>query len=83
MGARKIVVINVGPVGCIPFSRESDPTAGNECSVEPNELAQMYNLQLKTVVDDLNANLQGSRFVYADVFRIVYDIIQNYGSYGE
>ncbi|KAG2241523.1 hypothetical protein Bca52824_096491, partial [Brassica carinata] len=82
LGARKIVVINVGPVGCIPFSRESDPMAGNECSVEPNEVAQMYNLQLKTVVDDLNANLQGSRFVYADVFRIVYDIIQNYGSYG-
>ncbi|KAJ4868842.1 hypothetical protein Rs2_49609 [Raphanus sativus] len=82
LGARKIVVINIGPVGCIPFSRESDPTAGDECSVEPNEVAQMYNLQLKTVVDDLNANLQGSRFVYADVFRIVYDIIQNYGSYG-
>ncbi|XP_010434862.1 PREDICTED: GDSL esterase/lipase At4g16230 [Camelina sativa] len=83
LGARKIVVINIGPVGCIPFSRESsDPTAGIECSVEPNEMAQMYNLKLKTLVEDLNKNLQGSRFVYADVFRIVYDILQNYSSYG-
>uniref|UniRef100_A0A1J3JE76 GDSL esterase/lipase n=2 Tax=Noccaea caerulescens TaxID=107243 RepID=A0A1J3JE76_NOCCA len=82
LGARKIVVINVGPIGCIPFERETDPMAGDECSVEPNEMAQMYNLQLKTVVDDLNANLNGSRFVYGDVFRIVYDIIQNYESYG-
>lgn len=76
------MVINIGPVGCIPYERESDPTAGNECSDEPNEMAQMYNLKLKTLVEDLNKNLQGSRFVYADVFRIVYDIIQNYSSYG-
>ncbi|CAN8324738.1 unnamed protein product [Cochlearia groenlandica] len=82
LGARKIVVINIGPVGCIPFSRESDPTAGEECSVEPNEVAKMYNIRLKSVVDDLNANLEGSRFVYADVFRIVDDILQNYASYG-
>ncbi|EOA18153.1 hypothetical protein CARUB_v10006620mg [Capsella rubella] len=84
LGARKIVVINIGPIGCIPFEREvtSDPTAGNECSFEPNEMAQMYNLKLKTLVEELNKNLQGSRFVYADVFRIVYDILQNYSSYG-
>ncbi|CAH8276443.1 unnamed protein product [Arabidopsis lyrata] len=78
LGARKIVVINIGPIGCIPFERESDPTAGDECSVEPNEVAQMYNIKLKTLLEDLNKNLQGSRFVYADVFRIVYDILQNY-----
>ncbi|CAA0395452.1 unnamed protein product [Arabidopsis thaliana] len=56
--------------------------AGYECSVEPNEVAQMYNLKLKILVEELNNNLQGSRFVYGDVFRIVYDIIQNYSSYG-
>jgi phospholipase/lecithinase/hemolysin len=82
LGARKIVVINIGPIGCIPFERESDPMAGYECSVEPNEVAQMYNLKLKILVEELNNNLQGSRFVYGDVFRIVYDIIQNYSSYG-
>ncbi|KAG7620683.1 GDSL lipase/esterase [Arabidopsis suecica] len=82
LGARKIVVINIGPIGCIPFERESDPMAGYECSVEPNEVAQMYNLKLKTLVEELNNNLQGSRFVYGDVFRIVYDIIQNYSYYG-
>lgn len=76
------MVVNVGPVGCIPFERESDLTVENQCAVEPNEVAQMYNVQLKSVVEDLNANLEGSRFVYADVFRIVYDILQNYSSYG-
>ncbi|KAL9287047.1 GDSL esterase/lipase [Arabidopsis thaliana] len=82
LGARKIVVINIGPIGCIPFERESDPAAGNNCLAEPNEVAQMYNLKLKTLVEELNKNLQGSRFVYGDVFRIVDDIIQNYSSYG-
>ncbi|KFK36130.1 hypothetical protein AALP_AA4G081500, partial [Arabis alpina] len=82
LGARKIVVVNVGPVGCIPFEIESDLTIRNRCAVEPNQMAQMFNMQLKSVVEELNANLQGAKFVYADVFRIVYDILQNYSYYG-
>ncbi|XP_058201134.1 GDSL esterase/lipase At4g16230-like isoform X2 [Rhododendron vialii] len=82
MGARKIIVVNVGPIGCIPYQREINPSAGENCVAFPNELAQMFNAPLKDLVAELSANLKGATFIYADVYRIVDDIVQNYKSYG-
>ncbi|KAK4483312.1 hypothetical protein RD792_010498, partial [Penstemon davidsonii] len=84
MGGRKIIVANVGPIGCIPYQREINPVAaGNgSCAVFPNELAQLFNAQLRGLVMELGSNLQGSQFIYADVYHIVDDIIQNYISFG-
>ncbi|KAK3011213.1 hypothetical protein RJ639_012365 [Escallonia herrerae] len=81
MGARRIVVANVGPIGCIPYQRDINPSAGDGCVAFPNELAKLYNSQLRGLVMELNSNLNGSKFVYADVYRIVEEIIQNYMSY--
>ncbi|KAL0414836.1 UNVERIFIED_CONTAM: GDSL esterase/lipase [Sesamum radiatum] len=84
MGARKIIVANVGPIGCIPFQRDINPStaAGDGCAVFPNQLAQLFNAQLRTLLTQLRANLDQSNFIYADVYHIVHDIIQNYSSYG-
>lgn len=82
MGARKIIVVNVGPIGCIPYQREINPSAGENCVAFPNELAQMFNAPLKDLVAELSTNLKGATFIYADVYRIVDDIVQNYKSYG-
>lgn len=82
LGARKIVVTNVGPIGCIPYQRDTNPSAGDDCVAFPNQLANMFNVQLKPLVMELNSNLNGSTFVYADVYRIVQEIIQNFKSYG-
>ncbi|KAJ7955243.1 GDSL esterase/lipase [Quillaja saponaria] len=82
LGARKIVVVNVGPIGCIPYQRDTNPTAGDNCVEFPNQLAQLFNTQLKSLIVELSTSLEGSTFVYADVYRIVEDIIQNYTSYG-
>ncbi|KMT16284.1 hypothetical protein BVRB_3g054340 isoform B [Beta vulgaris subsp. vulgaris] len=82
MGARKIVVVNVGPIGCIPYERDLNPLAGNDCVDFPNQLAQSFNLELKSLVTELGTNLEGSQFVYADSYRIVIDILTNYQTYG-
>ncbi|VVA29633.1 PREDICTED: GDSL [Prunus dulcis] len=82
LGARKIIVTNVGPTGCIPFERETTLAAGDFCVEKPNRLARLFNIQLKSLVKELSTNLEGSKFVYADVYRIVDDIIQNHISYG-
>lgn len=82
MGARRIVVANVGPIGCIPFERDANG-ADTDCCIDfPNQMAQLYNTQLRSLVVDLGSSLEGSKFVYADVYRIVQDIIDNYISYG-
>ncbi|KDP27931.1 hypothetical protein JCGZ_19011 [Jatropha curcas] len=82
LGARKIIVANVGPIGCIPYERDTNPSVGEDCVTFPNQLAQQYNTELKSLVAELCASLDGSFFVYADVYSIVQDILQNYMSYG-
>ncbi|CAN1281601.1 GDSL esterase/lipase At4g16230 [Linum perenne] len=82
LGARKIVVVNVGPIGCIPYIRDINPSSGDKCATFPNELARSYNAKLKTLVQGLSKSLTGSYLVYADVYRIVSDIVTNYKSYG-
>lgn len=82
MGARKIIVANVGPIGCIPYERDTNPNSGGDCVAFPNQIAQLYNSQLKSLTDELNAKLRGSTFVYADVYHIVDDVLQNFESYG-
>ncbi|KAK9672309.1 hypothetical protein RND81_12G091500, partial [Saponaria officinalis] len=82
MGAKKILVVNVGPIGCIPYIRDLNPSAGNNCVAFPNQLAQSFNLRLKTLVNELSINFQASQFVYADVYHIVDDLLNNYISYG-
>ncbi|XP_065863836.1 GDSL esterase/lipase At4g16230-like [Euphorbia lathyris] len=82
LGARKIVVVNVGPIGCIPFERDTNPSAGIDCVSFPNQMVQLYNKELKTLVAELQTRLTGSNLIYADVYHIVDDILQNYKSYG-
>ncbi|XP_007035821.2 PREDICTED: GDSL esterase/lipase At4g16230 [Theobroma cacao] len=82
LGARKIVVVNVGPIGCIPYERDLNPTAADSCVSRPNQLAQLFNTELRSLVKELSTSLKGSFFVYADIYHIVDDILQNYESYG-
>ncbi|OIT32153.1 PREDICTED: GDSL esterase/lipase At4g16230-like [Nicotiana attenuata] len=82
LGARKVIVVNVGPIGCIPYQRAINLSAGDKCVNFPNALAQLYNTQLRGLVSELSSKLTGSKFVYADAYGIVQDIIQNYSSYG-
>ncbi|GJX99476.1 putative RNA-directed DNA polymerase, eukaryota, reverse transcriptase zinc-binding domain protein, partial [Tanacetum coccineum] len=82
MGARKIIVPNVGPIGCIPYQRDVNPSSGGNCVASSNHLAQNFNSQLKGLLQELTNTLEGSTFVYANINRIVEDIIRNYQSYG-
>ncbi|KAJ1380579.1 SGNH hydrolase superfamily [Sesbania bispinosa] len=82
LGARKIVVANIGPIGCMPYMRDYNPGAGDDCVTFPNELAQLFNTQLKKLVEELRTNLEGSLFVYADIYHIVEDVLMNYNEHG-
>ncbi|KAF7837708.1 GDSL esterase/lipase [Senna tora] len=82
LGARKLVVANVGPIGCIPNQRDTNPVFGDSCVSFPNQIAQLFNAQLRSLVSELSHNLEGSILVYADVYHILTDILQNYRAYG-
>ncbi|GMH28550.1 hypothetical protein Nepgr_030393 [Nepenthes gracilis] len=82
MGARKIPVANVGPIGCVPYERDANPYAGDDCVALPNQLAQSFNSKLKNLVTELGHALKGSMFIYLDVYRIFANLLLNYSSYG-
>uniref|UniRef100_A0A0A0L961 Uncharacterized protein n=1 Tax=Cucumis sativus TaxID=3659 RepID=A0A0A0L961_CUCSA len=82
LGARRIVVVNVGPIGCIPYQRDSNPSLGNNCANSPNLMAQLFNSQLRGLLTELGSRFQDGNFLYADAFHIVQDIVQNHASYG-
>ncbi|CAL8079809.1 unnamed protein product [Prunus armeniaca] len=82
LDARKIVVSNAALVGCIPFEKDIHPVEKGSCARVLNKMAQIYNNKLKGMLAELNKELQGAKFVYADNYRILQDLTQNYASYG-
>lgn len=46
-------------------------------------MASMYNAKLKVMVDQYNAQLQESKFLYWDAYSFVLNVIKNYASYGK
>ncbi|OVA13599.1 Lipase [Macleaya cordata] len=82
LDARKIVVANIGPIGCTPYQRDQNPSSTDFCVTSANQLATLFNDRLKNLVKELSSSLVGSKFVYADGYRILLDIIENFQSYG-
>ncbi|KAF7136318.1 hypothetical protein RHSIM_Rhsim08G0106500 [Rhododendron simsii] len=82
LDARKFIVGNVGPLGCIPYQKTLNQLTEDECVALPNKLALQYNSRLKDLLTELNENLSGATFVHANVYDLVMELIQNYAKYG-
>ncbi|XP_031285661.1 GDSL esterase/lipase 7-like [Pistacia vera] len=81
LGARKMVVVGVGPLGCIP-DQLSTANGNNSCVKQVNNLAAMFNSRLIQLVDTLNATLPGSFFIYQNTYDLIYDMVTNPSRYG-
>ncbi|KAK9165306.1 hypothetical protein Scep_000497 [Stephania cephalantha] len=82
LDARKFVVGNVGPIGCIPYQKTINQLNENQCVDLPNKLALQYNGRLRDLLAELNQNLHGATFVLANVYDLVMDVVTNYAKYG-
>lgn len=83
LGARKFVVVGVGPLGCIPFVRAIHFVTNEKCLEEVNRLIETYNFKLSGVVDQLNLEFGlNTMFVYANSYAVFTKIIVNYRQYG-
>ncbi|KAH7566509.1 hypothetical protein ACOSP7_023024 [Xanthoceras sorbifolium] len=82
LDGRKFIVGNVGPIGCIPYQKTINQLKENECVELANKLALQYNGRLKDLLTQLNENLPGATFVYANVYDLVMELITNYGKHG-
>lgn len=83
MGARKFIVVGLGPLGCIPFVRALKLVPSGECSAKVNQLIKGYNNKLKVALHQLNRQLgPQSIFIYGNSYDIFLTIILDYHQYG-
>ena len=80
LGARKFVLAGLGGMGCIPSILAQNQM--DRCSEEVNQLVMPFNANVKTMINNLNANLPGARFTFIDIAPMFEDLLTNYRSYG-
>ncbi|KAI3936151.1 hypothetical protein MKX01_021431 [Papaver californicum] len=80
-GARVFWVHNTGPIGCLPSNNKyyvgKEPLDKNGCVVPLNEIAQEFNVQLKSKLAQIKANLTGAAFTYVDAYAAKYNLINS------
>ncbi|XP_065868934.1 GDSL lipase-like [Euphorbia lathyris] len=82
MGGRKFVFQNVGPMGCLPISKQENELSSEECDEQLQSIVQLHNIELPKAVEALETQLQGFEYALFDYYTSLYDIIQNPSNYG-
>ncbi|KAJ0969920.1 hypothetical protein J5N97_022797 [Dioscorea zingiberensis] len=82
LGARKIAVVGVPPVGCVPSQRTIEGGLERHCVPLYNQAAVMFNSKLSTELDRLNKTLPGAQIVYIDIYTPLLDLIKRPFAYG-
>ncbi|GAB2216584.1 hypothetical protein Droror1_Dr00024360 [Drosera rotundifolia] len=82
LGARKMVLFELGPIGCIP-SIASRAQGGAKCDENVNKMVTLFNGELISMVQTLGSNLKGgSKFVVGHSNWLAYDAIMHPSNYG-
>lgn len=82
MGARRIGVFGIPPIGCLPSQRTLQGGVQRQCAENYNELAQLFNVKLSDELNSLNNRLPDARMVYLDVYNSLMEVIHNPRKYG-
>ncbi|EAY75691.1 GDSL esterase/lipase At5g45670 [Oryza sativa Japonica Group] len=80
-GARKVVMIGVGQVGCSPNELARYSADGATCVARIDSAIQIFNRRLVGLVDEMNT-LPGAHFTFINAYNIFSDILANAASYG-
>ncbi|KAJ1413961.1 SGNH hydrolase superfamily [Sesbania bispinosa] len=81
LGARKVVMFEIGPIGCIPAISRTHAHKG-DCMEETNQIVSYFNKRLTPMLQNLTSSLPGSIFVLGRANSLGYDIIKNPSNYG-
>ncbi|KAK6124781.1 hypothetical protein DH2020_041471 [Rehmannia glutinosa] len=82
LGARKMSLTGLPPMGCLPLERTTNLASGGDCIDEYNHVAMDFNQKLNALVETLNKEFSGLQLVLTNPYAILYDIIQNPHSFG-
>jgi hypothetical protein len=83
LGARKIVVFGVGPLGCTPSQLFNQKSSDGICIEFVNSYVRDLNVATKALLNRLTATLQGSIFLYGNAYDLIASYIANPGAFGK
>jgi phospholipase/lecithinase/hemolysin len=72
MGARKLAIINLELLGCVPKERVTNPAGA--CADGLNKLAAAFDSELRSLLAGLASRLPGLVYSIGDYFRLTQDI---------
>lgn len=81
LGARKIVMFEIGPVGCIPSMTRKHEHNGR-CVEDINQIVSFFNRRLPSLLKNLTSSLRGSTFVLGKANSLGHDAITHPCKYG-
>ncbi|XP_038889284.1 GDSL esterase/lipase At1g29670-like [Benincasa hispida] len=78
-GARKIAIFGSGLVGCTPYAMAHFDHKGSPCVDKINNAIQLFNIGLKSLVNEFNTNFGTAKFIFIDAFNIALHDTSNLG----
>ncbi|BFG39327.1 hypothetical protein CerSpe_256000 [Prunus speciosa] len=82
LGARRIGIISLPAIGCVPSQRTLNGGIDRGCSDNANQAASLFNSKLTAQIDAFNKRLPEARLVYLDIYNTLLSVIQNPSQYG-
>ncbi|KAJ3679915.1 hypothetical protein LUZ60_016193 [Juncus effusus] len=82
LGARKIGIVSIPPIGCVPSQRTLAGGLTRDCAPGHNQMAKMINSRLTKHIDKMKKKHQNVTLVYIDIYGFLYDMIQRPTKYG-
>ncbi|XP_057460433.1 GDSL esterase/lipase At4g26790 [Actinidia eriantha] len=82
LGARKISLGGLPPMGCLPLERTTNLLFGSRCVEEYNDVARDFNEKLRGLVEKLNKEFAEINLVFSNPYDILSEIIEHPHSFG-
>ncbi|KAI3461342.1 hypothetical protein Pfo_018005 [Paulownia fortunei] len=82
LGARKIGVTTLPPLGCVPAVITLFGEDSNECVEKINKAAISFNNKLNSTSQKLQSKLSGLNLVILDIYQPLHDLVTNPTDYG-
>ncbi|KAL3631962.1 hypothetical protein CASFOL_024946 [Castilleja foliolosa] len=77
LGARRIGVTSLPPLGCLPAARTLFGWHESGCVSTINTDAQQFNKKINSATTELQKQLSGLKIVVFDVFKPLYDVVSD------
>ncbi|KAM0032008.1 putative triacylglycerol lipase [Helianthus debilis subsp. tardiflorus] len=82
LGARRIGVTSLPPLGCLPAVRTLFGSHEKGCVASFNTDAQAFNKKVNAAATQLGKQLPGLKIVIFDIFQPLYDLVKDPASHG-